>query len=52
MLYTNEKNVCSTWRVEKNDVYTSSTCFGAGLEHPDLRRKVMPSPNSTGRPPS
>ena len=42
-MQTNEKNdysVCTTWRVEKNDVYLFDL-FRGRLEHPDLRRKVI-----------
>ena len=42
-MQTNEKNdysVCTTWRVEKNDVYLLDL-FRGRLEYPDLRRKVI-----------
>jgi predicted phage terminase large subunit-like protein len=42
-MQTSEKNdysVCTTWRVEKNDVYLLDL-FRGRLEYPDLRRKVI-----------
>ena len=42
-MQTNEKNdysVCTTWRVEKNDVYLFDLSRGR-LEYLDLRRKVI-----------
>ena len=42
-MQTNEKNdysVCTTWRVEKNDVYLFDL-FRGRLEYLDLRRKVI-----------
>lgn len=53
-MQTNEKNdysVCTTWRVEKNDVYLFDL-FRGRLEYPIFAGRSSPSPNTTARPSS